>query len=892
MGLGAGDKIGAYEILGPLGAGGMGEVFRARDARLGRDVAVKVLPEVLREDAGRLRRFEQEARATGALNHPNVLAVHDVGEHDGAPYLVTELLEGQTLRERLADGPVPWRKALEWGRQIAAGLAAAHDKGIVHRDLKPENLFVTKDGRVKILDFGLAKEIGGDASPAESTLTSTEPGAVLGTAGYMAPEQVRGRPADTRSDIFAFGAVLYELLSGKRAFDGETPVERGYAILNQEPQALADARVDVPASVERCVRRCLEKAPEERFQTARDLGFALEAVAESPSATGRTTAQAATARPRQRLGRVLGLCLAAIALVGIGAGLATLRQPPASQPAVPSARSAVDPPRYHQVTFREGTIWNPLFAPDGRTIVYSAQWGREPCRIFATSSEGPAARTLGDGMLLAVSPTGELAILTGQHFMSPIWLSVPGNADKGLKTLAVMPLDGGAARPVADDVVDAAYAPDGRLALVRMVRGGQQLEYPVGTVVYRTAGWLSDPRFSHAGAEIGLLDHPSLGDTFGHAVVVDTSGKVRSRGRDVWSGWGLAWSPDGDEIWFGASEEGQPLQSAVMALGASGGSERTIFRAPGNVALEDVATDGRMLLEMFEFRTRMAGLFPRLPGERDLSFLDGTYAIDLAMDGQRVLFGEVNFGGGVAYGVYLRRTAEADAAPTRLSDGFPLGLSPDGQWILATTPGPANTELCLVPAGPGERRALERGPIERYRTPWPVSPAGWLGDGKRVFFAASEPGKPARTWVQDVTGGPPRPVTPEGMEPGVVSPDGALVAVREATEGIALLPANADAGEPKLLRGSRPGDVALRFSGDGRSLYVTTLGAALPAPLDRIDLKSGRRETVQTFGAAATRSSPAATVAVSGDGKSYAYSYSASTTRLYVVRGFSPSPGR
>jgi len=275
MGLAAGDRLGAYEIVAPLGVGGMGEVYRARDPRLGREVALKVLRAAVAADTDRLRRFEQEARAAGALNHPSVLAVYDVGAHRGIPYLVTELLEGETLRERLRAGAVPWRKALEWGRQIAGGLAAAHDKGIVHRDLKPENLFVTGDGRVKILDFGLAK-VTGPTVPVDSTLAATDPGVVMGTAGYMAPEQVRGRPADARADIFAFGAVLYEMLAGSRAFKGDSHIERGHAVLTKEPPELSAS--GVPPAVERVVRRCLEKLPDERFQSARDLGFALEAL--------------------------------------------------------------------------------------------------------------------------------------------------------------------------------------------------------------------------------------------------------------------------------------------------------------------------------------------------------------------------------------------------------------------------------------------------------------------------------------------------------------------------------------------------------------------------------------------------------------------------------------
>ncbi|MGB7927723.1 MAG: serine/threonine-protein kinase, partial [Terriglobales bacterium] len=262
MALTSGTKLGPYEIVSPLGAGGMGEVYRARDTRLGRDVAIKVLPEALANDADRLRRFEQEARTIAALNHPNILGIHDIGAHDGAPFLVSELLEGQTLRERLVSGPLPVRRAVEYALGIAQGLAAAHEKGIVHRDLKPENVFVTRDGRIKVLDFGLAKLVRPEENhEAAVTLTSpaTLPGVVMGTVGYMSPEQVRGEPIDPRSDIFSFGAVLYEMLTGKRAFKRETSAETMTAILREEPQALNDTGWQGPLELQRILARCLEK---------------------------------------------------------------------------------------------------------------------------------------------------------------------------------------------------------------------------------------------------------------------------------------------------------------------------------------------------------------------------------------------------------------------------------------------------------------------------------------------------------------------------------------------------------------------------------------------------------------------------------------------------------
>src|SRR5215813_5156117 len=283
-----GTKLGEYEVVGLLGSGGMGEVYRARDTRLARDVAIKVLPSFYSNDPDRLRRFEQEARAAAALNHPNILAVHQLGSYNGAPYLVEELLEGETLRGQLQRGRLTVRKAIDYGVQIVRGLAAAHERGITHRDLKPENLFVTKDGRAKILDFGLAKLTRSDSTPSYKTPTlssETETGAVMGTAGYMAPEQVRGHAVDNRTDIFAFGTILYEALTGQRAFRKPTSVETMNAILNEEPASVSLLAPSVPVALQRIVQRCLEKNPEQRFQSAHDLAFALEALSDSGSSS-------------------------------------------------------------------------------------------------------------------------------------------------------------------------------------------------------------------------------------------------------------------------------------------------------------------------------------------------------------------------------------------------------------------------------------------------------------------------------------------------------------------------------------------------------------------------------------------------------------------------------
>jgi eukaryotic-like serine/threonine-protein kinase len=328
MSLPNGTRLGPYEIVAPLGAGGMGEVYRARDTRLGRDVAIKVLPPSVSNDPERLRRFELEARAAGALNHPNILVIYDVGTQDGSAYLVSELLEGETLAERLRSGALPLRKALDIATQTARGIAAAHAKGITHRDLKPANIFVTADGRVKILDFGLAKvERSGVASGSSQTIDTlatqsspeTQSGTVLGTVGYMSPEQVRGKPADARSDIFSLGAILYEMLSGSRAFSGDSSVEIMNAILKEDPRELAASNRNISPALERVIRRCLEKNPEERFQSASDLAFAIDALSLVSTSSATATDEGITVSANKH--GALKFAAVFVAAVALGAPL-------------------------------------------------------------------------------------------------------------------------------------------------------------------------------------------------------------------------------------------------------------------------------------------------------------------------------------------------------------------------------------------------------------------------------------------------------------------------------------------------------------------------------------------------------------------------------------------
>src|SRR5271167_4204015 len=514
MNLAAGTKLGPYEIVSLLGAGGMGEVYRARDSRLRRDVAIKVLPAALSLDADRMRRFEQEALATAALNHPNILAVYDIGSSEGAPYVVSELLEGETLRDRLRTGPIPLRKALDHALQIAHGLAAAHEKGIIHRDLKPENLFLTKDGRVKILDFGLAKLTQPESSAHTSLPTAThgtEAGVVLGTAGYMSPEQVRGVAVDARSDIFSFGAILYEMLSGKRAFHGETAADTMSAILREEPPELNETNRNVSPALERMVQHCLEKNPEQRFHSASDIAFDLEHLTGVSGTAARAAVTAAeSGRPRGKLLVMLAAGLGlALVMLGLGWWLGGRGHGPAGMA------------EYQQITFRTGAIGNARFTPDG-SIVYSASWDGGDEQLYMSRTDDPGSRELGikDAELLSISKSGELAIRlkTMRH---------GGYARSG--TLARVPLSGGTPREVLDNVQDADWAANSEsIAVVRYVPENNhwRLEYPIGKVLFDSINWISHPKISPDGKWVAFADHENVGgDDEGSLAVIGADGK-------------------------------------------------------------------------------------------------------------------------------------------------------------------------------------------------------------------------------------------------------------------------------------------------------------------------------------------------------------------------------
>jgi eukaryotic-like serine/threonine-protein kinase len=854
--LAPGTRLGPYEVVTLIGSGGMGEVYRARDARLGRDVAVKVIRGAESRDTERLERFEQEARAAGLLNHPNVLAIYDIGTHEGAPYLVSELLEGETIRLRLITGPLQPSKVLGFATQIAEGLAAAHEKGIVHRDLKPENLFVTKDGRVKILDFGLAKlvQTNGAFGVDSQAATADTSGPTVGTVSYMSPEQIRGQPVDHRSDIFSFGVVLYEMLTGRRAFLGASPVETMNAALKEDPPDLSE----LPAGMDLIVEHCVEKDPANRFQSAPDLAFHLKALS-TASVTGKRAPFVGRPRRAPLVTRERVLALAAVAVLVGGAFLAGGRL------------AHVAPPSFHQLTFRRGMIFSARFAPDGDTVVYGASWDGQPFQVFSTRPESPESRSLGlpPGDVLAVSGSGELALCLERR-------TVLGWESRG--TLARVGISGGAPREILTDVESADWSPDGdRLAVIHVVDGRYRLEFPIGKTLYESAGWLSNVRISPFGTRLAFEEHPLRSDDRGDVCVIDADGRNM---RALSTGWasanGAAWATE-TKIWFTASPIGGRTSLLETDLQ---GRHRLLSETPGRLAILDVRNDRALLTESrFRLRVAVRGTGDGSGTERDMSWLDGSVGADLSDDGRLLLISEQSAESGAgSYATYLRAT---DGSPAvRLGTGLAQSLSPDG--TLAASLGlSGRASISLLPTGPGAERTITPTGIAH------IGSVAWFPDSRRLAFSGNAPGDAPRLYVQGLGDKGPRPISGPGLRfpfpCKAVSPDGSSIAAVDQ-EGRAVIEPVAG-GEPRPVAGTRPGDIPIRWSGDGRSLYLFRRDE-LPARLLRADLVRGDSSVIAEIAPADWAGvRPLIAIQLTPDGRFCAFSYSQTLSNLYVAGG-------
>lgn len=849
----AGQLFGHYLVLEKIGSGAMGEVFRARDERLGRDVALKVIRPASSDNPDHLRRFEQEARAAAALNHPNILAIYDVGFEGTVPYIVSELLEGENLRQRLIKGAIPVPQAADYALQIAHGLVAAHERLIVHRDLKPENLFLTVDGRIKILDFGVAKQKAPAAADrsVESMTTVTKHGAMIGTVAYMSPEQLRGKAVDPRSDIFSFGAILYELMAGCRAFRGETEVDTMTAVLREEPSGMDLEDSAIPRGYLDIIKHCLEKEPENRFQSAKDLAFALETLSVSSSSRAVRFRRGTTGIPLALPWTLIALLAAAVAVLVVAQFLRT----PASSPA------------YHRLTFEPGTVYSARFAPGGKSIVYSAAWNDRPLQLFTTVGDSLLTQPLNftDANLLAISQNNELAVvLHGTH---------NGELETVGGMLARAPLAGGSPKELLADVRWADWDAQGNLAVVNYVDGHSRLEYPIGKVLYQSGGWISNIRFSPQGDSIAFMDHPALWDNRGTVCVVDRAGHVQALTPEYESEQGVAWHPNGKEIWFTAIEKGNNLNLKAVTLS---GKIRTVLDLPMGIALHDIAPDGSVLVSLDSKRLAMA--FSPLGSKADveLSWHDWNVAKDISRDGEFVLFEDASEAAGPGYAVALRNVD--GTLPVRLGDGSAGGLSPDGKWAISFSTGQPQ-QMTLLPIGAGQPRSVDVSGLEHIHNGW----ARFLADGRRIIANGNERAHATRCYVLEIAGGKPKAVTPEGTVCGPSSPDDRFVVGVGPDSAAAIYPIGT--GSPRPIPGLEAGFLPVQWSSDGSVLYGYHVGE-LPSKIYKARIDTGKQSIVQEF----RPSVPAGVVTVapvvaSRDGTRFVYSYNQTLSVLYLISG-------
>jgi serine/threonine protein kinase/sugar lactone lactonase YvrE len=851
--LNGGTKLGPYEILSTIGAGGMGEVYKARDSRLDRIVAIKILSGSF-TDADRLRRFEQEARTVAALNHPNILGIHDIGNYNGSPYLVSEFLEGKTLREKLEEGPLPLRRASEYALGIAHGLAAAHEKGIVHRDLKPENIFITDDNRIKILDFGLAKLV--DSKPLTEvnvTVTrATVPGVILGTVGYMSPEQVRGEPTDARSDIFSFGTVLYEMLTGTRAFKRDTSAETMTAILREEPAELSTSDWHGTPAWERIISRCMEKLSARRFQSASDLAFAIESLSGSSvsaSASSPSGSNIPAVKPVRSYFWLIGVAAALlVAAAALFIGKSSVK---------------AEPVKFTRLTYARGSISNARFSSDGQTIIYSAQFGNDPMQVYSVRSDYPQSVRvdLPVAAFFSLSRHGDLSLALNPVDHGHYWTGTLGQA----------PISGGSPRAMLDEVLSADYSPDGKtMAVVRQLGGKTRIEYPVGKLLYESSGYMDYVRVSPDGRRVAFAEHPVLDDDRGFLAMIDASGQHKQLTAESETIQGLAWAPDGQEIWLTMVDTGQARQLFAVSLS---GKVRHVFSSPEGMRILDIAPDGRVLL-VSELSRYEINTFDTVSGkeQRGLEWFDGSLDPSISPDGKAILYFEF---GGPAGSLYQAVYRKLDgSAPVDLGPGAQPKFSPDGKTaaaILLTRP----PQIALYPIGAGESRNLSLGDVTSAFAP------GWFPDGKRLYFIGTDGQQALRTYSIDLAGGKPQPLGPPGWQARSFSPDGKRVAGDLSGKKLIY---DLETQKTQTVSTMEPDERVFSWSQDGSAILV---GIQIQGgfQVTSVDVNSGKRAPLQTI----TEEDKAGVgdfyYSISPDHKIYAYSAARDLATLYIAKG-------
>ncbi|HEY6244524.1 MAG TPA: protein kinase [Pyrinomonadaceae bacterium] len=840
-----GETIGPYEVLSELGSGGMGTVYLAHDARLGRKIALKLLPPQFTNDKDRLRRFQQEARAASALNHPNILTVYEIEQKADIHYIATEHVDGVTLRQLLSNEQLQLDRILSIATQIASALQAAHAAGIVHRDIKPENVMIRSDGYIKVLDFGLAKLTENEFAPMTS---ETNPGVVMGTPRYMSPEQARGLDVDLRTDIFSLGTVIYEMVTGKVPFEGETTSDIIAAIIKDEPEPMSLSVPELPSEFEEVVNKALAKDLRLRYSTIADFSSALQRFKDeihlnafvrtnsdgsllrsNASTTPRTTpgfsstdphteqkTQPVTQDSRKKWTAVIALGLLVVVGLIVIRTFNHLKIPATAQ------HTQTSPP----LTNRDGFISASRFAPDGKGIVYSAGFEGKPVELFYTDVAGAETRSAGikSAALKSVSRSGKIAVLFDFELN---W------SDGYNGTLAVLPKEGGTPEVVGEGIDDAAFAPDGNtLAIVRSVFGEQQLEYPAGNVLYKSTGWMTYPRFSPKGDKIAFFEHP-LGDLSGSIAVFDLASQKKTYLTTDWKFLkGLAWNPKNYEVWFGGSKVGKRL--SINAVSLSGQLRMNLYEVPGiGARIDDISDDGKMLINQGTNHSTMVVLDGKSANDLDSPYAWTTSA-DLSADGKTVLYYEWGYEASDPSDVnkvFLRKINSSERIG--LGPGKALALSPDGNWalVLQTSPQP---QLVMLSTSLGEPKPLPNRGIKEFHY------ASFFPDGRQILFTGVEARKDAaiRSFVQDVDTGEVHPLTEEWTTALRVSPDGKSVITLQPDRTYYIQPLSG--GEASPIPGLESGDEPIQWSNDSRAVYVIGPGE-FTNKIFRVDLTNGNR---------------------------------------------------
>ncbi len=858
MSLEPGQTLLHFRLVDKLGEGGMGEVWRAVDTTLDREVAVKVLPASVADDRDRILRLEREAKLLASLNHPNIAAIYGFPEAGTRRFLAMELVRGEDLARILTRGPMPVREAIDAARQVAAALEAAHDNGVIHRDLKPANVKRTPEGQIKVLDFGLAKALESAAPDLARSATVTSAGSqagmILGTASYMSPEQARGLAVDRRTDLWAFGCLLYEMLTGVKAFDGATVTDVLAAVVTGEPD-WSKLPAATPASVRRLLRRCLEKDMRKRLRDAGDASLLLDDNPDDAKSGPVPLATRSAERPKGNRA-LLAVGAFVVAAAGIAGGFALARRGEAAKPA-----SAVG---FTRLTFSRGTMRSARFAPDGKTVIYGAAWNGPPIKLYMGRVESADATPIAAqaAELLSISKTGEMAVALGLAY----------NGWMGEGTLARMSLLGGGAREMLPGVRAADWNPDGsELAIVRRVGGVDRLEYPPGKVLYSNAGYIADVRFSPDGKHIAFADHPVYADDLGDLAVVDLAGHKTTLRTGLQSIRGLAWAPGGKEIWCTG---GGPHWYGIFASDLAG-HQRDVYPSVGAIELFDIAPDGRVLIGDHAGSKRSQALLAGFTEPREIVVPgEASQARDVSHDGRTVLVSDQRAQGYVAYAVRADRPGAV-----RLGTGDAFSLSPDGASAIVVAADLKS--LYVSPLGTGDMR-----PVPNPDGILPESIIGWMPDGKRLICAGRRGSEDTRGYTLDAVTGTARAFG----DPGTtwhyftalpLSPDGRYVVLQDKDLVLRRYPV--DGGPPVAIPGLEPGDTPLGWSDDGGALYVT--GAGFPIPILKVSLATGRREpwlTITPNDAAGMRYS---TLAITPNGKYWALSTATLLTNLFVVEG-------